>query len=320
MTDKRQKSTDQRMPAGAASPTWHEELVHFTGTEGNRLVGRLFSQTATCPYETPLVLMLHGGGQTRFAWRRSAEHLVAEGFAVVTLDQRGHGESDWVSSGHYAFRDFAGDLIRVVQALGAQFGTRPIAVGASLGGLASLLAEGEKPGLFAGLVLVDITPRMDQGGVGRIQGFMRERMAEGFASLDEAADAVAHYLPNRTRPPSAEGLRKNLRLGADGRYRWHWDPRFMDGPRPVHHGGHVAVESDLLTAAKTLSLPTLLVRGGRSELVSEAYAREFCDMVEQAEFVDVSDAGHMVAGDKNDAFSDAVVQFARRFKADAAPG
>ena len=113
-------------------------------------------------------------------------------------------------------------------------GERPIAIGASLGGIASLLADGtaERAGrgpLFAAIVLVDITPRVDQSGVAKIQGFMRERAAEGFATVAEAADAVAAYLPHRKRPRSHDGLKKNLRLHPDGRWRWHWDPRLLQG-------------------------------------------------------------------------------------------
>jgi pimeloyl-ACP methyl ester carboxylesterase len=137
---------------------------------------------------------------------------------------------------------------------------------------------------------------------------MRGQAQEGFASIDEAADAVAKYLPHRPRPSSAEGLRKNLRLHPDGRWRWHWDPAFFDGPHPVV-ADRDAQERARIEAARTLRIPALLVRGASSELVREEHAQEFLRLAPHAKFVDVAGARHMVAGDRNDVFSAAITEF-----------
>jgi pimeloyl-ACP methyl ester carboxylesterase len=188
-----------------------------------------------------------------------------------------------------------------------------VAVGASLGGIASLLAEGgerrpARGGVFSALVLVDITPRVDLAGVEKVQAFMRARARDGFGSIEEAAEAVAAYLPHRPRPRSHEGLRKNLRLHPDGRWRWHWDPRFLDGKRRLGPDPD-KVEQRLVDAARRLAIPTLLVRGASSELVQEAHAKDFLALVPHARYVDVSGARHMVAGDRNDQFAKAIEQF-----------
>ena len=140
---------------------------------------------------------------------------------------------------------------------------------------------------------------------------MRAHAREGFATVEAAADAVAEYLPHRPRPKSTEGLKKNLRLGPDGRWRWHWDPRFMDGRRSFEPE-RGRLEASMLDAARNISIPALLVRGGSSELVQEAHAKEFLEIVPQAEYVDVGGARHMVAGDANDHFSSAVIGFLDR--------
>jgi pimeloyl-ACP methyl ester carboxylesterase len=197
--------------------------------------------------------------------------------------------------------------------LAARSGKRPIAIGASLGGIASLLAEGEaeklgKGPVFSAVVLVDVTPRVNREGVAKIHGFMRARGDEGFASVADAADAVAAYLPHRPRPRSQEGLKKNLRLHQDGRWRWHWDPALLKGERSFAID-HRVLENALIDAAKAITIPTLLVRGGSSELVQEAHVREFLKLVPHADYIDVAEARHMVAGDANDSFSDAVLDF-----------
>ena len=279
----------------------------FTGAAGNRLVADMLGDSG------PSVLLLHGGGQTRHSWRETAERLARSGSTAYALDQRGHGDSDWIADGSYAFADYADDARAVADALAARSGQRPIVIGASLGGIAALLAEGKaaKAGrepLFSALVLVDITPRVDLNGVAKIQGFMRAHAAEGFGSISEAADAVAAYLPHRPRPRSYDGLRKNLRLDPDGRWRWHWDPKFLDGPRPVDSARGMT-EAALVESARCVRAPALLVRGTSSELVSPDHVREFLELVPHAEYMDVAGARHMVAGDRNDRFSVAILSF-----------
>ena len=253
--------------------------------------------------EAPPALFLHGGGQTRHAWGRTASALAHDGWHAVALDLRGHGESDWAPDGDYRLGAFRADLERVM----AGFGSPPALVGASLGGLAILLAA-ESPSFAArAVVLVDVAPRLEREGTQRIVEFMTER-PEGFASLEEAADLIASFTRERSRERSLAGLAKVLRRGADGRWRWHWDPRFMSVRGPAE----LLDRARLLDAARRIAAPTLLVRGRRSDVLSHAGAAELLGALPNAEFVDVSGAGHMVAGDRNDAFTEAVIGFLRR--------
>lgn len=286
--------------------------VAFHGAGGVRLAATEWRPAVAPPSGRSPVLLLHGGGQTRHAFTGAARALAAAGFKAIAVDQRGHGDSAWVEDGAYAFVDFADDAAAVSAAIAGERGSRPVAIGASLGGIAALLALGRDPQAFSGLVLVDVTPRMDPAGVDHVQGFMRARAREGFASIEEAADAIAAYLPHRPRPASLAGLRKNLRHDPDGRWRWHWDPRFLDGPRPVSTGGGQAIEQSLVDAASRLVVPTLLVRGRSSELVSEAHAAEFKALAPHAHDIDIAEARHMVAGDRNDAFTHAILDFLRQ--------
>jgi pimeloyl-ACP methyl ester carboxylesterase len=283
------------------------ETREFVGANGNKLVGDVFGDGAQA------VLLLHGGGQTRHAWQRTAHAIADAGMTAFAVDQRGHGDSDWIESGAYGFADYAADARALADQLAECAGSRPAVAGASLGGVAALMAEGlaaqaGQAALFSALALVDITPRVDYGGIAKVQGFMRAHAQEGFASVAEAAEAVAAYLPHRPRPRSHEGLRKNLRLHSDGRWRWHWDPRFLDSRKP-DQTYRATREAKLAEAAKTLKMPVLLVRGGSSELVQEAHAKEFLDLVPHASYADVAGARHMVAGDQNDQFSSAILDF-----------
>ena len=168
------------------------------------------------PADPPIVL-LHGGGQTRHSWEATAGDLGSSGWYALTVDLRGHGGSGWSPDHGYSLDRFSDDVVRVVGYLGRP----PVLIGASLGGNASLAALGHFPELALGLVLVDVSPFLQPAGTSRIRDFMTAKATEGFGSLEEAADAIAAYLPHRPRPRNLDGLRKNLRE-ADGRWFWHW--------------------------------------------------------------------------------------------------
>lgn len=275
--------------------------------------GLTLAADAYGPPDGPPVLFFHGGGQTRHAWGGTARLLGDKGWRATTVDLRGHGESDWaphreVEGDGYTLDDFAAD----VRAVAAIQSSPPVLIGASLGGLASLTAIGEAPeglAVASGLVLVDVAPRLEQEGIDRIAEFMLGNL-DGFASLDEVADAVAAYNPHRPRPKDLSGLRKNVRLRDDGRWYWHWDPAFLLGGR-IDETRSVRNEGRLEDAARAVALPALLVRGRQSDVLSEEGVRHTLELMPQARYVDVGGAGHMVAGDRNDAFNDAVVEFLR---------
>lgn len=276
----------------------HLQACVFRSSDGVELVGdRGGSQGAPC------VILLHGGGQTRHSWSRAVDSLLAAGLQVINFDARGHGDSDWSPDGAYALSDRAADLRAVVADLRVPF----VLVGASLGGATAIQAvhEGLRP---AGVVLVDIVPEPDPRGIERIVGFMHGHKG-GFANVDEAATAVAAYNPQRPRPTDTSGLMKNLRPRDDGRLYWHWDPRILDTAPTTHH---IVVERATATLGDLVDIPVLLVRGLSSDVVSEAGIAAFRRQVPRLEILDVAGAGHMVAGDRNDAFNDGVIAFAKR--------
>lgn len=249
------------------------------------------------------VVLAHGGGQTRHSWGGTADALVRSGHRVISMDLRGHGDSSWSAEGDYAMAAFRDDALAVVS-----WADEPVAwVGASLGGMTGLLAVDAEPDRFNALVLVDITPKPSLAGVDRILTFMAETSTRGFESLDEAADAVATYQPHRPRPVDSSGLAKNLRCGEDGRWRWHWDPAFVTSRRSMTNTPDRHHEQE--EACRRLTLPTLLVRGRLSDLVTEEEVAAFLALAPHANYVDVADAAHMIAGDKNDVFTSAITDF-----------
>lgn len=279
-------------------PGTPEPMHQWEGSDGVPITGDSWGDP-----EGPLILLQHGGGQTRHAWKGAGEVLGAAGYHAVAFDARGHGDSGWSPDGLYDQDHMIADLIAVI---GIHGGRRPVLVGASMGGGVSLAAIGEDHVDATALVLVDIAPQIEKEGAARIMAFMQQK-PDGFDTLEEVADAISSYQPHRKRPRNLDGLVKNLRLGDDGRYHWHWDPAFLDRPRDLKR------RTDRLQAcASQLELPTLLVRGGLSDVLSEEGAQAFLRSCPHSEYVNVTDAAHMVAGDRNDIFSNAVIEFLSR--------
>lgn len=286
------------MAARRRLPGAPEPMNYLKGADGITI-----ASDAWGPKDGPLVLLQHGGGQTRHAWKGAGETLGAAGYRAVAFDARGHGDSGWSEDGEYTQDANVADLVAVIEDLG---GVRPVLVGASMGGGTSLCAIGEDHVDATALVLVDIAPMIEKEGAKRILEFM-EQKPDGFDTLEEVADAISNYQPHRKRPRNLHGLAKNLRLEDDGKYHWHWDPGFLTRPRDIDQRTR-----RLQACAERLTLPTLLVRGGLSDVLSEKGAAHFLKTCPHSEYVNVTDAAHMVAGDRNDIFSDAVIDFLGR--------
>ena len=278
------------------------EVVRLRGAGGLFLVANRYG-----PPAGQVVLFLHGAGQTRHSWHHTAATVAQAGFTVLCVDHRGHGDSDWPEDAEYEIEHFAGDLESILDSLD----TPPVVVGASLGGLATLVAQGRNQRqLFRAVVLVDITPRIDMSGADRILSFMAEQ-PDGFETLEDAADAIAGYTGRARSDGDVTRLTRVLRLHEEsGRWRWHWDTRFLAGKT----GGAITERAEvmharLLDAARSITVPLLVVRGSRSDVVDAEAVAELVREVPGARSFDVRGAGHMVAGDENDAFTTAVLEF-----------
>ena len=284
------RSLRERLP-GTPAPG-----MLWTGAEGLVIAGDCWGDP-----RGQHIYLLHGGGQTRHSWKDTGERLGGLGYFAVSYDARGHGDSDRAAGrSHYTTDLMVEDLVSIARALDS---APPVLVGASMGGICSMIAVGERHMAASALVLVDIAPVIEAAGRDEVHSFLAAGI-NGFDSLDDVAIAIENYQPHRKRQRRLDSLAKNVRRGEDGRYYWHWDSEWYRSlvERPDFLQRR-------LKAARAIDVPTLLVRGRMSNVLSEAGARAFLEWCPQAEYVDIENAAHMVTGDNNDVFFEAISSF-----------
>ena len=254
------------------------------------------------------VVCLHGGGQTAYMYEDLGAALRDRWF-VLAPDLPGHGDSDVdVASSAPSVgldrRSLAASVVGLLDFLGIE---RAMFVGASLGGITSLTIAAMEPDRVAGIALIDIGHRLEDEGVRRIVEFMTKH--ESFASLDEAAVAIAEYLPGRKKQSPAR-LTRNLRQRADG--RWVWKHALGRGLRaatatalapataiaaPNAPGDWRGLTAGMDEELVRLTCPVLVLRGAQSDVLSDEGAREVAALIPSARVATISAAGHLAAGD-----------------------
>lgn len=242
------------------------------------------------PAIAPVVLALHGGGQTSYMFEELGTAL-RRTHHVLAPDLPGHGESTSLGDPSEFSRE---SLAETVPHLLDEFGTGPVTiVGASLGGIIALTLAASRPERVNAIVLIDVGHRLEEAGVRRIIGFMQQY--ESFGSLEEASDAVAEFMPNRPRT-DPQRLRRNLRQRSDGRWTWKHNLGRVSAERIEEVDWH-DILAGLKDDAARVQVPVLVLRGAKSDVLSSDGASEIAAVLSNARLVEVTNAGHLAAGD-----------------------
>ncbi len=272
--------------------------AEFTTPEGMRLA----TDIAGDPWR-PRLIFVHGGGQSRRSWRRALRNMANAGFSVVSFDLRGHGESAWAEDGDYTLEAHVRDLTAIIDAMPST----PSLVGASLGGRVALDAAARLgPERVRALVLVDLTPKLNEAGIRRVENFL-EFSVNGFDTLEDAADTLEKYA-ERQIGHNIFRLRSSIRTCTDGRIFWRWDPKAAAS----QYLSQPDIAPKLAAATASLKMPTLLVRGTKSDLVTDDCVAHFRECLPTAEVFDIEGGGHLMKTQDLRVFCDGTMDFLRR--------
>lgn len=251
----------------------------------------------------PTILALHGFGLSGHMFDEFADR-AQDRYHIIALDQRGHGDSDWSPEGDYSRDAFVTDVEEFRKALGLE---RFILMGHSMGGLNAVFYTNRYPEHVEALILVDVGPEAVKEGVDNIKRFTRGPDELEFEQFVEMAH---RFNPRRSIENIRERMSHRLKQLPDGKWTWKFDKRFREDGDSLRVGSELSTD-EMWAAFRAVPVPTLVLRGSESDVLSQDVAQRAATEMRQARLVVIPGAGHSVPGDNPDAFTQAVVEFIR---------
>jgi pimeloyl-ACP methyl ester carboxylesterase len=248
--------------------------------------------------QLPALIFLHGFAQQAHSWDFAAlalRHL----FHCVSLDLRGHGDSDWSPRAEYGLDYYVSDVEALVRALACD---RPVVCGLSMGGRTAYAYAGRDPEGVRALIVAEAAPESHPAGRRAVSVF-----TAGPAEFDTFEAIVARtlaYNPRRTPEQVRGSLRHSVRQRPDGKWAWKWDPAVRQSRTASSYDPEAQ-----WAALSRVRCPTLFVLGAQSEMVAPETLRRMVASVPGSTAETVENAGHLVAGDNPAGFDAAVKRF-----------
>lgn len=273
-------------------PTSGPPAVRRVETVVDESTGRAVSALVWGDYD-PQLVFIHGGAQNAHTWDTVA---LALGVSMLAVDLPGHGHSGWRDDGAYTPTNLADDVAGVIRELAPE---AKAVVGMSLGGLTSIELADRHSELVRQLVLVDITPGVNQHKAKAVIDFVDG--PQTFSSFDDLLARTIEHNPTRTRSSLRRGILHNAHQTDDGQWQWNYDRRSharSGDPQTAPDATLALAYSPLWDHFGSVNVPVTLVRGSLSpvvddEDVEEARRRQPTIMIEV-----VDGAGHSIQGDR----------------------
>ena len=262
--------------------------------------GRRFHYLEWGEPDSPPMLLLHGYAQTCHSWDFVALAM-CDRFRVLSLDQRGHGDTDWAPDGDYSPEGYWNDLNAVAEALNLR---DFVLMGLSMGGRNAISYAANHPGRVKALVVVDSAPVMQRAGSERMRRFVQGD--DELDSVDAFVKRVQEYNPRRPADQIRGSIMHNLKELPSGKWTWKYDKVLRSPDRKAPGKDYAAL---LWEQIDSLDLPTLVVRGGQSDMIDLETADELHRRIEGSSLATVEGAGHLVMGDNPSDFQTAVRDF-----------
>ena len=252
--------------------------------------------------DAPDMLLLHGFAQTCHSWDFVALAF-CDRFHVVSLDQRGHGDSDWSPNGDYSPETQQADIAAVVSELGLK---NFVLMGLSMGGRNAFTYAAHHPGEVRALVIVDAGPQNMRAGSRNIRNFVQQE--DELDSVDDFVQRVLDYNPRRDPVQVRGSILHNLKQLPTGKWTWKYDKRFRQpGARRFQQDPEMTAR--LWGYMESLACPTLVVRGAQSDIIALDTADGMHKRIPNGRLATVENAGHLVMGDNPAGFESSVTEF-----------
>jgi len=234
------------------------------------------------------IIFLHGGGLNAHTWDVVCL-MLRNDYHCLALDQRGHGDSEWEPTADYSFDSQIDDIVGFIEQLGL---SRPLLVGHSMGGFAAMGYAMRHAASMSGLMLVDVGPELSMDGAKRIREFISQDRE--LDSVDEFVERALAFNPMRKPTLLRRSLLHNLRKLPNGKWTWKHDPNRMS---PDLNKERIERAQHIIDEIHRISCPTLILRGERSDVFTDANAEKFAAALPNGRWTRVAGAGHTIQGD-----------------------
>ncbi len=248
------------------------------------------------------IVFLHGGGLNAHTWDVVCL-MLRQNYHCLALDQRGHGDSEWEPTSDYSHDSQVGDVEGFIEKLQLK---KPLLIGHSMGGFAAIGYSIRNAHKLAGLVLVDVGPELSMDGAKRIRDFIsQDRVLD---SVDAFVERAMAFNPRRNPTLLRRSLLHNLRRLPNGKWTWKHDPNRMS---PDFAQERVQRAQQILADLHRISCPTLIMRGERSDVFTDANASKFAESLPNGRWIKIANAGHTIQGDNPAGLLDALRPFVK---------
>ena len=241
------------------------------------------------------ILLFHGGAQQAHSWDFIALSL-CDSYHVLSLDARGHGDSQWAPDGDYSIEAHQRDLDGFVEALG---GEGSILVGHSMGGTNGYIYASRHPEKVKALVIVDEGPGDSPEGQSRIRRFLE--LPDELGSYEEFAERIQEFT-GRPKERVMGALKYSIRQRDDGKWTWKYDKRLRAPGRRYFNWP----DERLWECLAQIKCPCLIIRGANSDLFPKETMERMLRVIPDSTSATVPNAGHRVTGQNPTGFLEAL--------------
>ena len=248
----------------------------------------------------PVCILLHGFAQTAHSWDFISLGL-SSNYRVIALDQRGHGDSDWDNNKNYSTPYFVKDIKNLIKFLNID---KFDLIGLSMGGKNSYYYATENQDKINKLIIVDTGPETIKKGKSSIRNFVQ--MDDQLDSIEDFVTRIKKYNPHRTEEHIRGNILNNIKQLESGKWTWKYDSFLRTGFNVRQRNDNPNEAWEVL---KKIYTPTMIVKGGKSDILSSETLDKMTDVMDNAIAKTVEDAGHLVPGDNPIEFTKLAINF-----------
>lgn len=283
---------DHQDSPSVGSSQFHSGDTFFVECSSGKEIHRMAYHAWGDPSNPKVLMCVHGLTRRGSDFKTLAQAMCQE-YYVVCPDVVGRGDSDRLTNPMlYAVPQYVADMTQLVKKLGVSqidwFGT-------SMGGLIGMVYAAMPNSPIRRMLINDVGPRIEPEAIARLGSYVGQPFS--FANRSDALTKLNEICATFGEHSAQEWEIYNgpMLIECEGRWIMHYDPDISVPFASVNPIMAKAGEMAMWHAFKQIHIPMLIVRGGKSDLLSAATVAEMCKVNPYARSIEIPDVGHAPA-------------------------